>query len=132
VDIGAHHTHLVVFLRQVVQQDVAYRNNALQLVTLANQQVTKTVPSHEKAAGFHVLPWTDGEGILGHDIADTGAGWVEALDYNSAHKIAFGKHARQYAVLHDGDSADVTVNHGTGYIKHRLSDVSAIGLLRFD
>jgi len=56
---------------------------------------------------------------------------VEALDNDAAHEITLGNTPTSIPSCITGNSANVTVDHGAGYVQHALCDVSAIGIAEF-
>src|SRR5882762_2901965 len=115
-----------------MQEDVAHGDHALQLTGFTDEQMPEAVPTHEEAAGFHVLVRTDGEGIYGHHIADASTGGVVALDDHPTHQVALGKHPHQHSLAQYGNGSNVTVNHGAGHLQHALLDVGTVGILILD
>ena len=79
--MGAHHAHLVVFFTQVVEHDVAERNQATQLFPLHRPGGgVETMTAHELPAMLHLRMWFNGAGVFGHYIADTGRGRIKSLN----------------------------------------------------
>ena len=88
MNVGAHHPDFVVFLGQIVEQDIAHGNNTEQLLLLADGKVTKAVAAHQVAASFEVSRRFDGQGIGSHDFPDFRTPWIAALDNHAPHEIA--------------------------------------------
>ncbi len=75
---------------------------------------------HQGHAGLQRITWSDGQRILGHDLADRSTGGILATDHHTAHQIALGEDAGQLAVLKNWYGADVVLHHHAGDFKHGL------------
>src|ERR1700693_2791106 len=120
MQVGAHHAYFIVFFVEVVEKNVAQGNNAFQFTSRADRQVPEPMPLHQGHASLEGIARCDGQRIFGHDLADRSASGVLAADHHTAHQIALGENAGQWAFLKNRYGADVVLHHHASDFEHGL------------
>src|SRR5579862_4988928 len=120
VDVGAHHAHFIIFLRQVAQEQVTQGNQALEFCAFANGQVTEAVVAHDHHALFYGRGWADYDGIGGHDFFNSRALGVAAFHDDAAHQVALRENSREMTILQHRHRTDVVLHHDASDVANGL------------
>jgi hypothetical protein len=120
MQVRTHHSNLVVFLVQIMEKNVAQRDDTLEFPPGADWEMAETVAFHERHASLQGIVRGDGKWIFGHDLADRGVGGILAGNDYASHQVALGKDSQQLSILKNGHGADVVLHHQLGNFERSL------------
>jgi hypothetical protein len=132
LDVSPHHADFVILLFEVVQHQVAQRDESYQRRPITYWEVTESVLAHDLHAGFRAFRWIHGKWLSRHDFLDSRGAAIEAFHNYPAHKVPLGEDTHEQSIAKHWDSTDIAVHHGSGDVEYKLAGVCAVGLLVTD
>src|SRR3974390_3513657 len=129
VDVGTHHAYFVIFLIQIMQQDVPERHHADQVSFVADREVAETVAPHQRHTVLDLFIHADAERIVGHDLSHAGITGIAAFGDNALHEVALRKNSDELTVVQDGHGTDAAFDHGPHGLEHGVPQFRLICVL---
>src|SRR4051812_9482069 len=99
---------------------------------MANGQVAEAMSAHEGHAVLDLLVSADSHGIVGHYLGHACAAGIAGFGHDAAHEIAFRKNSDYLAVVSDGYSPDIPLDHGAHRFQNGVTEIGLVGLLIFN